>query len=264
MKQIISAFAILSLLLIYSCSKNEKASFDTLPIEKSIATSSNEPQKIDIERKLIKEGFVDFETEDINATRQKIIEIVKKYHAYISSDKEYKSNDEIRNTIVIRVPAKDFDALLNEATKNVAKFDQKNIDIKDATEQFIDIRARLKTKKELEKRYLELLKKAKNVPEILEVEKQLGQLRSDIEAVEGKLKYLNNKVSLSTLNITFYQKIPHETKFGKAFKKGLINGWHNLIWFFVFLVNIWPFLLIGIVLLFGIRRWKKRKRGINS
>jgi len=264
MKLRIIAFAILSLLMIYGCGNNEKASFDSTPIEKSIATSSNEPQKIDVERKLIKEGFVEFETEDINATRKQIIESAKKYRAYISSDKEYKSIDEIRNTIIIRVPANNFDALLNEATKDVTKFDRKNIDIKDVTEQFIDIQARLNTKKELEKRYLELLKKAKNVPEILEVEKQLGQLRSDIEAVEGRLKYLNNKVSLSTLNITFYQKIPHETKFGKAFKKGLVNGWHNLIWFFVFLVNIWPFLLIGIVLIIGIRRWKKRKRKINA
>ena len=60
--------------MIYGCGNHEKASIKSLPVEESIVTAPNEPQKIDVERKLIKKGFVEFMTEDINATRQKIIE----------------------------------------------------------------------------------------------------------------------------------------------------------------------------------------------
>ena len=222
----------------------------------------NEQQKaVNVERKLIKEGRVEFETDDINSTRKLIFESIKKYKAYISSDQEYKFSRRISNTIIVRVPAKNFDLLLSDITKGITKFDSKNIEVKDVTEEFIDIQARLKTKKKLENRYLELLKKANTVTEIIEVEKQIGQLRSEIESIEGRLKYLTSKVSLSTLTITFYQTVPNETEFGNKFKNGFKNGWNNLIWFFVFLTNIWPFILIGIGLRFGIKMWRKRKQG---
>lgn len=257
MKLQVKTFALLTLLLMFGCSQNENASFE-MANEKLLAPGT-EQQEFDIERKLIKEGQVEFETNDIGATRKIISESIQKHKGYTSSDQEYKTTGRITNTLIMRVPAKNFDQLLSDATRGVTKFDNKNIEVKDVTEEFLDIQARLKTKKELENRYIELLKKANSVTELLEVEKQIGELRSEIESIEGRLKYLESKVSLSTLTMTFYQTIPNETEFGNKFMNGFKNGWDNLIWFFVFLTNVWPFVLIGIGLIFGIRKWRKRK-----
>ncbi len=251
-------FGLLISLLMFSCAKTEDSSFE-MADKKSIASQTEQQEKINIERKLIKEGRVQFETDNIDSTRKLIFESIEKHKGYNSSDHEYKSIGRVSNTIVIRVPSNNFDLLLNDATKGITKFDSKNIEVKDVTEEFLDIQARIKTKKELENRYLELLKKANSVTEILEVEKQIGQLRSEIESIEGRLNYLKSKISLSTLTITFYQSIPNETEFGNKFKNGFKSGWNNLIWFFVFLTNIWPFILIGILLIFGIKKWRKRK-----
>ncbi len=257
MKQLRKIFGLLILISVLGCSsKNDNASFEMA--DEELVTTTQE-QQIEVERKLIKEGRVEFETDDINLTRKTILESVEKYKGYASSDQEYKSIGRISNTIIIRVPAKNFDKLLSEATKGVTKFDSKEIEVKDVTEEFLDIQARLKTKKELENRYLELLKKANSVSEILEVEKQIGQLRSEIESIEGRLKYLESKVSLSTLTMTFYEKVPNETEFSSKFRKGFSNGWDNLIWFFVFLTNIWPFILIGIGLILGLKFWRRKK-----
>ncbi len=239
-----------------------KAAMDTEAADESRLQSGSmkKTEEVAIERKLIKEGQVEFETDDMASTRKQILESAEKYEGYIASDEEYKYSNRISNTIVIRVPAKNFDDLLAEATRGVSKFDGKNITTKDVTEEFLDIEARLKTKKELENTYLELLKKAKTVPEVLEVERELGQVRADIESIEGRLKYLTNRVSFSTLSITFYQSVPHQTAFGNKFKNGFKNGWDNLIWFFVALVNIWPFILLAIALIFGIRAWRRKKK----
>jgi len=247
-------FVILSM----GCSKNDGVSIET-GTKESIASETEQLQDTNIKRKLIKEGRVMFETNDVDATRKIIFESVKKYDAYIASDRESKSNNQVNNTLIIRVPRLNFDKLLNEATKGITKFENKDIDIKDVTEEFLDIQARIKTKKELENRYLELLKKANKVTEILEVEKQIGLLRSDIESIEGRLKYIKNKVSFSTLTITFYQTVPNKIAFGNKFKEGFENGWDNLIWFFVLLVNIWPFIIIGLGLGFGIFFWRRKK-----
>ena len=219
-----------------------------------------EPNK-EIQRKLIKTGEIEFESENIVNTRKDIFQAIEKFKGYSSSDNEYKNSYEISNTLTIRVPTENFDNLLNDITNGVTKFDRKEIQIKDVTSEFLDIEARLKTKKELENRYLEILKKANTVTEILEVEKQIGNLRSDIESIEGRLKFLNNQVSFSTLNVRIYETISEQTGFGKKFKNGFKNGWENLILFFVFLVNIWPFILmiIGIVILIKIWRKKRKK-----
>ena len=220
---------------------------------------TKQTQDLVIERKLIKKGEVEFETKDINSRRTTIFGAIEKFDGYISSDREYKSKGRISNPIVIRVPAKNFDNLFDEATKGVDKFDDKEIEVKDVTEEFLDVQARLKTKKELETRYLDLLKKANSVTDILEIEKQIGLLRTEIESIEGRLRYLKDRVALSTLTMTFYEKIYAATEFGSKFKSGFRHGYENLIWFLVGLTNIWPFIILVILAIFGIRRLAKRK-----
>ncbi len=256
---------LLFVFVLFSCQQQQNEMSNDMAVgepmmEQSVDKASANEEVVFTERKLIKNGSVEFETDDINSTRAVILKSIEKYRGYTSSDQENKYSGRISNTIVVRVPASDFDTFLNDATKGVTRFDSKNIDVSDVTEEFVDHEARLKTKKELENRYLEILKRAKTVTEMLEVEKQLGELRSEIESVEGRLKYLRSQVSLSTISITFYQNVASETAFGNRFLDGFRNGWDNLLWFFVFLTNIWPFLLIGVLLFLGIRRWTKRKR----
>ncbi len=220
------------------------------------ATATPAPQQETLEpltRKLIKEGHVEFETFNLEVTRRNMLESVAKHGGYVSSDQEYNSPGRTSNTVVIRVPADDFNNLLREATRGVDHFERKEINVLDITEEFLDVQARLKTKKELEQRFIDLLQAAKNVTELLEIEKQIGQLRSEIESIEGRLNYLSDQVSLSTLTLTFYQRVPNETAFGQRFQDGFRNGWNNLIWFFIGLSNIWPFILMGGALLMAFR-----------
>jgi Cdc6-like AAA superfamily ATPase len=227
--------------------------------EEVVAPTTEQNSLQSIERKLIKEGRVEFETENLSLTRKTIFAAVNKYQAYVSSDQEFKSPGRKSNTIIIRVPADNFDNLLSEATQGLEKFEHKEINVKDVTEEFLDVQARLKTKKELEQRFIDLLKEAKTVPEILEVEKQIGQLRSDIESIEGRLNYLQNRVSFSTLSMTFYESTKGESEFSQKFKNGFKNGWENLIWLFVGLTNIWPLILIGLGLIIGFKVFRRKK-----
>ena len=213
-----------------------------------------------IERKLIKSGRIEFETKDLKKTHQFIIDEVKKYQGYIVRDRSYKSSYRISNTLKIRIPTKNFDVFLSDISKNVEKFNVKEISAVDVTEEFLDTEARLKTKKALEKRFLQILQKAKNVSEILEVERQIGNLRTEIESIEGRLKYLKNQVSFSSIDITFYKEIKKESNFLAKFKEGFKNGFDNLILFFVFLVNIWPFMIICIILIIVFNRWRKKRK----
>lgn len=260
MKQITKFLALFIFITSMSCSSNDEETKVLMSGQDIVPEKSTDKQFELSERKLIKEGFVEFEVERISNSRINFFKAVSKYGGYVSSDEEFKTPDRTTNTIVIRVPSQNFDNLLNEATKGIDKFDRKNIQVKDVTEEFLDIDARLKTKMELESRLLELLKLAKNVTEILEIEKQLGELRSDIESVEGRMKYLQSRISLSTLTLTFYESNSIDSEFGQKFKNSFKNGWNNFVEFFVFLSNIWPFIIFGVIMLLGFRLYKKRKK----
>lgn len=270
--KIIAGIYFLVVFLACSNSLSEKSiSSDVVYHSAEIATKEVSVQQAkvkeaseNIQRKLIKRGNVSFESTDLSKTKHNISVAVKKYNGYISNENEYKSSDRISNSITVRIPSKNFDSFLTDISSDVEKFDNKNISVNDVTEEFLDVQARLKVKKSLEQRYNELLKKAKSVKEILEVEKELTNVRSDIESMEGRLKYLQNQVSFSTLSINFYKiELVNSTErsFFRRLARAFSNGISNIKWFFIALVNIWPFILLGILTFIFIRkRIKKRKK----
>jgi len=212
-----------------------------------------------VARKLIKEGMIEFETSDVERTRDQVKAAVTKYGAYVSSDQENKSADKISYTLVVRVPSAKFDAFLSSATKDVRYFDRREINVKDVTAEYFDTEIRLKTKKQIELRYLQLLDKASNVKDILSIEKELGTIREEIESAEGQLKLLAEQVQYSTLRINFYKISSTPTVFSYQVSSSVSKGWENLLSVLLMAIDIWPFLLIVSGLWAVLKRRKKRE-----
>ena len=264
MKQLVRLLTLLFLAAIYSCQSNEKqAGFaaDAAP-EKSFKTEEKEPspEKPILERKIIKEGEITFETSNSKETKEIISKNVSEFKGYISKDNVFDYKDKVEYSVTIRVPADKFELLLDRISRNAKKLDSKNINALDITEEFIDVEARLKTKKELENRYKELLKQANKVEEILTIEREIGNLRTEIESIEGRLKYLNDRVSFSTLTAVFYERAGSSFGFNSKFGQAIQNGWTNLLWFFVAMTSLWPFIVITLIAFIVYRRQKSRNK----
>jgi hypothetical protein len=260
MKNLYKTFFLALLLQFASC--NTSGSNDNIVASSSIdnyteASISEQPLKV--ERKLIKEGSIAFEVNNLQEYKQDLLQKIKDVEAYISSDREYNSEYELSNTLIIRVPAANFDVFVENITQGINKIDYKNITIKDVTEEFLDIETRLKTKKELEKKYLELLNKANSVKDILDVEQQIGNLRTEIESIEGRLNYLKNTIAFSTLTLRIYQTLSPKNEFGSKFIDGFGEGWENLILFFISLTHIWPFIILFILFILYMRYLRNKK-----
>jgi hypothetical protein len=216
-----------------------------------------------IEQKIIKTGDLRFETNDLEETYNKMITASKKHNAIIQNDTEGKDYGLIFRKIIIRVPSKNFDLFLSDVSKGLAYFDNKEISSQDVTEEYIDIDARLKAKKVLESRYLELLKKANKVTEMLEIEKQLSIIREEIEAKEGQLRYLQSQISMSTISIEFYKTVANEggatISYGSKIWNAILSGFNGISSFFIGLLSIWPFLIILAAGFYFIRKRFQKK-----
>jgi len=220
----------------------------------------NDFEATTIKRKIIKEGDVRFKTADVKETRAMIVKTVKELSGYLAQDDIYHYGTSIEHQLEIRIPADNFDKLLSKISENVEKLESKNINALDVTEEYIDVEARINTKKELENRFKELLKQARTIDEILSVESEIGKLRTEIESYEGRLRYLKDRIDLSTLRVTYYQETDDVFGFGSKFGNALKRGWENLLYFFIGLTHIWPFMIIAAAGIYLFRRIRKRKK----
>ena len=274
-KRVIAILTAFIALTIYSCgtANKESAHYSTQEYAMSPAMEeefqsddkrSPDEQSLDkvetVERKIIKQGNIKFKTADLDKTQSLITQTVQELGGYISEDNIYTYSDRFEQVLTIRVPADKFDLLLKNISESAEKLESKSIDVLDVTEEFIDIEARIKTKKELQNRYIELLKRATTINEILNIEREIGSLQTEIESAEGRMRYLKSRIAFSTLTVRYYQEIPDESSFFSQLIEGVKSGWDGFLWFVVGLSYLWVFIFIAIGIIYLFRRRRRNRR----
>ncbi len=241
---------------------DQEASMPAADITTSYNAVTTRKEEVKItEQKLIKNGSIAFETKSLKETKAFLQKAVSTYKGYISNEQiqDYKINP--TEILVIRVPNASFDKLINDIGSQVGEFDSKQLNIEDVTEEFVDIEARLKNKKQLEGKYQELLARAPNMADILKIEKEISIIREDIEATEGRLRYLSNQVGFSTINITYYEhKATAGFHFGGKMGEALEDGGMGFLWFLIGLTRMWPLWLMAALAWYGIYKMVKRRQ----
>jgi uncharacterized protein DUF4349 len=181
-------------------------------------------------RMIIRTGSMSVEVDKYDETEGRIKDIVSKFSGYITnSASNLNANGKKQGTITIRAASEKYDAMVSELSK-IGKVMNQNISGKDVTEEYMDAEARLKTQRELEQRLLKLLsEKTAKLTDVVDVEQKLSQVRENIEKTEGRMKYLKDQASFSTLSVSVYEPSLLVTSTGggffyemeQSFKKGL-------------------------------------------
>lgn len=213
-----------------------------------------------IERKLIREGNVRFKTFDVSKARAFLDSMATSFGGYIFNENMYKSEGMVEQSVAVRIPDERFEAFIAAISSYAGRLESKNVNAIDVTEEYVDVETRLKTKKELEARYLDLLKQAKTVADMVAIEGQLGQVRTEIESMQGRLNYLQNRVKFATLWISFYQTDAEGFGFWRKVGDGWGVGWSNFMGFLVWTVELWPFVLLIVVVVVVIRLRRRNKQ----
>lgn len=217
-------------------------------------------------KKIIKDGNISVKTNDINASKKGIDDLLKKLNAYYESEDLQNNDQTISYDLKIRVPADNFEKLISSIESGKDEIRSKSIQARDVTEEYVDIETRLTNKREYLKRYKELLSKASTVKDIIAIEENIRTLLEEIESKEGRLKYLSDQVSFSTLDINLYKekefiyKPQPQDKFSERVKKSLSNGWTSVVDIVLWTITVWPLILLTLVVIFIIRRVIKKHK----
>ncbi len=214
-------------------------------------------------QRIIKEGYLSIEVRDINQASGAIMAKIKELEGFVGSESAYSESSRSSRNMTVRIPADRFDLLISFLEAQAVRVANKNITLRDVSEEFVDVEARLTTKRELEQRYRELLAKAKTVEEMLSIERELANVRAEIESMTGRLKYLSDRVAQSTLNLEVFQTFSPAYAFGQKLGKSFVDGWYAFLGFLVWLAGLWPFLLIVLVIGFIFKYFKRRRRSVK-
>lgn len=256
--------------LLLSCDQKQLAEDQTMLAPAGMKLLNNDADKTTsveeqtVLKKIIITGELRYQVSDIDLEFKKIQDHIKTTNATITQDISGKNYNYYYRNITIRIPSEQFDFFLTTLSSSVGYFDTKSITSKEVTEEFIDIEARLKTKKSLELKYTELLQQAKTVSEILEIQEALSKVREDLESMEGRLKYLQDQVSLSTLHIELYQNEPGLNNSNQSYIsqmwEAVVDGFRSLSDFVLGILHIWPYLILLVLgIVFFKKRWKRKK-----
>lgn len=219
-----------------------------------------------ISQKLIKTGGLNFQSEDVEKDYQRIQELLSGFEAYIENENQSKTAQQISYELTIRVPSAKYDSLYVVLSDIAYQLDNKYSNVEDVTERYYDLKTRIKNKKALEARYVELLNKASEVKDMLEIEKNLNEVRTEIERLQGQFNYLSKQISLSTIRLTFYEELPYvydssqRKGFGARILSALDNGWQGFLSFLVWIATLWPFVLLVVAGIYVFRKWRSRKQ----
>ena len=245
------------------------------PVSKNGAASTNfnspvPNQEEELTQKLVKTGGITFESSVIEQDYARLKKLLPAFGGYIEKEYQNKTDYRITYELTIRVPAEQYDPMYDTLSNLVVQPDNRYSNVEDVTERYYDLQTRIKNKKALEARYIQLLQKATKIQDILDIEDKLNRVRIEIERLEGQFRYLSKRIGYSSIELTMYQVIPRENRisrrdgFGERLSEALYRGWQGFLAFTIGLLTLWPFLLLTTVAILLFRRWRSKRKARKS
>lgn len=278
-----------SAFIVFSCSSREATeniqSFDSEILEEmsfSKGTQENSYSSTQMEKDerssmeasesvsqyIIKTADIKMMVEDVNLSTDNIEKILKVNDGFIDNSNLETKPYSLSNTLNIRVPAAQFDFVIKEITTLAEYIDHRVVKAEDATKAYVDTEVRLKNKLEVEKRYIEILRnQAKTVADVLEVERQLNDIRIEIESAQSYLNTLKDQIKYSTINLEIYQTVNYVKKpetnqksFFTDVKEALQFGWNAVLSFILVFLHLWPLFAIASFIVITVVFIKRQKK----
>ncbi|MEK3978982.1 DUF4349 domain-containing protein [Psychrobacillus sp. FSL K6-2836] len=181
----------------------EEQKSEEAEVEQGSATEDREAPNI---RMIIHQARISTNVKDLEKAQHNMEQKVKNYDGYIVESNVYLESDETSTgKMVVRIPEEHFETFLSEAEAEASKVLEKNVTGQDVTEQYVDLSSRVKSKRAVEERLLAFMKDAEKTEDLLKISTDLAKIQEEIEVLVGKINYLENQTSFSTIELTMYE-----------------------------------------------------------
>lgn len=193
------------------------------------------------ERKLIRTGNVSIEVQSLSDAEEKIAQWAKSLGGYVTNANTW----EMGASFTVRIPSERFEQAMADAG-NFGRITNRSINSQDVSDNYYDIKSRLETKYILRDKLSNYLSQAKDIKDLLEIERQLNSVIEDIESTESRFKRLANQIDYSTIYIDMH--FAHGKDEGGIILPDVKESWNtfisNIIAFFWGLLKVLFYIVI--------------------
>lgn len=227
-------------------------------------------------RKIVKNADIVIEVRNADENLDKILTWAKQnkgfeFNRSISSDGRYKTV-----SLVVKIDPKNL-AKFVDYINSLGKIKSSNITSDDITDQYYDAAARLENFKRAREQYLQILRRAQKINDILSVQEKIDEVTGEIEVLEGRINLWNQQVEESTVNIQMNEEVeaiknPEQMTWKFSSLKDIMttmkNGFivttsiivNSIIWIIIALFAISPLLIVVGIIIAVIWYLRKRKK----
>jgi hypothetical protein len=181
-------------------------------------------------RKIIKNGQLGLVVKSYEPFFDALQKRVAEVDGYISEIETSRGSGQVSSSqIIMRLPPERLDQFVSWLREQGVLTSEK-ITAEDISEQYYDLKARLENARKFEARLLEMLKtQTGKLQDLVLVEEKLNQVREQIEQLEGKVRYFDNLIGMSTLTLNIRVEEKYTPSRGPTFGDRASEAWHNSI-----------------------------------
>ncbi|TBL78144.1 DUF4349 domain-containing protein [Paenibacillus thalictri] len=166
-----------------------------------------------LNRKIMYKANLVMRTDNYGEARTKVQDVVALSGGYVLQFSENTGTNEKSGNFTIKVPASGFSSLLDKL-ETISLFSQRSVQGQDVSEEYVDLDSRLKAKQVVETRLLSFMEKATKTDELLAFSNELAKVQEEIERMKGRMRYIDQNVAMSTIELRLYQKAEAASSFG--------------------------------------------------
>lgn len=222
------------------------------------------------DRKVIKTAYIELEVEvgEFEDTLFELINLAEQNGGFISNSRSYSDAEGnlTSGSVTIRIPSNKYSSIINKI-KEMGTVKSTSSAGQDVTQEYTDLESRLRNYQAQEEVLLDLMKQSKKVSDSLEVQRELSNVQEQIEVIKGRMDYLDDLVSFSTIEVYFYEPEPVKTAadwgFVDALKRGLrgaVSVFNGLMMFLIAASPVLVIITIILIVIWQVIRARKRRR----
>lgn len=215
---------------------------------------------------LIQKVSMELRVDNLQHSRQQLDSILQLNQGYLAHERYEEEVGQKGFQMIVRVPSDKLEQFLRGSKGMEGELRSFGRNSEDVKAQYIDQETRLSTKRKVLERYEAILGRAGKISEVLEAEREIRNLIEEIEATEGRLKYLREQSSYATVSMDLFEWVESEpltaqVGFGDKVILAFQSGGKSVLAVVLFFIQIWPFMLLIPVFILA---WRKRRHSLKA
>jgi len=152
-------------------------------------------------RLVIKESYLSLLVDNVVSAQKQIIKKAQDLGGYMVNTNLENPQEAATATVIVRIPSIKLDEALDYFRALSVKVISENLQGQDVTDQYVDNEARLATLLKTKAKFEEIMEKATAIQDILNVQREIINLQSQIDALKGQQQYYEKSAQMAKITI---------------------------------------------------------------